>query len=119
MSCTEEESAVFDQFQRSRDQRIIVEKISQQEKIEKQKDSRRKSHMKGKKGKSIESRSVLGQLYPPNEMQFQQKKESKNQEKKKKKEINKTERDDKENKSPSNEQLTEEKNSNLTPCYKS
>ena len=46
MTCTSEEKEIYDQFQRERDGKIKLIKMTYKQKIDSQKDNRRKSHQK-------------------------------------------------------------------------
>ena len=88
MTFTKEEEEQYRNFQRERDRKIIIEKVSPLEKVEKQKNNRRNSHLKVKKSKvSPKKRSILENLYKPLSMKFSD--DQQNRDLKTKKEKNK------------------------------
>ena len=72
MTCTSEEKEAYDNFQRKRDSKIKLIKMTYQQKINSQKDNRRKSHQKenGYKRASPKRKSTLSTLYKPLSLRY-------------------------------------------------
>jgi N-glycosylase/DNA lyase len=70
MTCTSEEKKVYDEFQR--ESKIKLIKMTYKQKIDSQKDNRRKSHQKEKRYKraSPKRKSTLSSLYQPLSLRY-------------------------------------------------
>ena len=70
MTCTSKEKKVYDKFQR--ESKIKLIKMTYKQKIDSQKDNRRKSHQKEKRCKraSPKRKSTLSSLYQPLSLRY-------------------------------------------------
>ena len=74
MTCTSEEKEGYERFQRERESKIKVIKMTYKQKIDSQRDNRRKSHQKENRDKttSPNRKSTLSRLYKPLSLKYEE-----------------------------------------------
>ena len=84
MTCTREEKEAYEEFQRNRGDKVILVRMSFEEKRNLTNDQRSRSHIKGKVFKNIKrspkKRTVLENMYKPVKMNFGEKRKEKKEE---------------------------------------